>query len=258
MTAAPAPAGLPPRVLGSVFLRLLAIQGSWNYELLVGNGVAFCVEPLLRRLPGGRDGVAYRAALARQAVYFNTHPYLAGLAVGALGRAECDGVPPARIERFRTALCGPLGSVGDRLVWAAWLPACSLVALLLFGVGWSPRGVVLGFLVLYNVPHLALRLWALQAGWRHGLQVAVALGHPVLQHAPRHLGRIAAVVGGLALPLAVHRALGGGIPTTPVPVAVALATPVLAGGLVWSQGRVAGWKATLVLLFLLLLFAVVR
>ncbi|MEN9819009.1 MAG: hypothetical protein RLZ32_2889 [Gemmatimonadota bacterium] len=254
----PAPPPLPARVQADVFLRLLAIQGSWNYELLVGNGIAFCVEPLLRRLPGGTAGASYRAALARQAVYFNTHPYLAGLAVGALGRAECDGVPAARIERFRTALCGPLGSVGDRLVWAAWLPACSLVALLLFGMGGSPRGVALGFLILYNVPHLLLRLWALRAGWQYGMRVATALGHPVLQHAPRYLGRVSAVIGGLALPLAVHRAIGGGDPLAPIPVGVAVVTPLLAGGLVWSQARVAGWRAALVLLGLLVLFAVVR
>ena len=83
---------------------------------------------------------AYRAALARESRYFNAHPYLAGVAVGALTRAELDGVDPARIERFRTALAGPLGSVGDRLVWASWLPFCSLVALCVFGAGGSPAG----------------------------------------------------------------------------------------------------------------------
>jgi hypothetical protein len=41
-------------------------------------------------------------------------------------------------------------------------------------------------------------------------------------------------------------------------VAVAVVTPLLAGGLVWSQARVAGWRAALVLLGLLVLFAVVR
>lgn len=249
---------LPWRLHAAVLLRCLAVQGSWNYELLVGNGIAFCAEPILRRLPGGRSGAAYRAALARQARYFNTHPYLAGLAVGALGRVECDGVPPARVERFRTALCGPLGSVGDRLVWAAWLPACSLVALLLFGLGGSPRGVALGFLILYNIPHLWLRHWALRAGWRYGMRVASALAHPVLQRGPRALGRVSAVVGGLALPLAVHRAIGGGSPWGPVPVGVAVATPLLAVVLVRSQSRVAGWRVVLVLLVLLVLLAVVR
>ena len=70
---------LPLRL--SILLRCLAIQGSWNYEILVGNGMGFCVEPALRQLPGGPDGQPYRDALARQSAYFNAHPYLASLAV---------------------------------------------------------------------------------------------------------------------------------------------------------------------------------
>jgi len=242
----------------SLFLRSLAIQGAWNYEQLVGNGIGFCVEPALRRLPGGVGGTAYREALARQVAYFNTHPYLAGLAIGALARAELEQVPPARIERFRTALCGPLGSVGDRLVWAAWLPACSLVALLLFGLGLSPMAVVIGFLLVYNVGHLWLRGWALRAGWQHGLRVATALGHPVLQHGPRYIGRVSAVLGGLALPLAVHRAIGGPSPLQPIPLGVAVATPLLAVVLVRLQGRAEGWRVVLLLLATFVLFSVLR
>ena len=40
-------------------------------------------EPALRLLPGGVGGPAYRAALARECQYFNAHPYLAAIAVGA-------------------------------------------------------------------------------------------------------------------------------------------------------------------------------
>ena len=116
-----APASLPWRVQLRILFRLFAVQGSWNYEILLGTGIGFCIEPALRLLPGGAHGAAYRAALARQSQYFNCHPYFAGVSVGALAKAELDGESPDRIERFRTALCGPLGSVGDRLVWAAWL-----------------------------------------------------------------------------------------------------------------------------------------
>lgn len=242
----------------AMLVRSLAIQGSWNYEIMVGNGVGFCVEPALRRLPGGPGGTAYRSALARQSAYFNAHPYLATLAIGALARAEVDQVPAARIERFRSALCGPLGSVGDRLVWASWLPACSLAALLLFGAGWTPVGVAVGFLLLYNIGHLGLREWGLRAGWRHGLRVASALGHPVLQHGPRYIGRVAAVLGGLALPLAVHRAIGGGPPLSHIPILVAVATPLLAVVLVRLHGRTEGWRAVLLLLAILVLYSVVR
>lgn len=259
----PAPGELPPPPLpaslrASILLRCLAIQGSWNYEILVGNGMGFCVEPALRGLPGGSEGQAYKDALARQSVYFNAHPYLASLAVGALARAELEQVAPARIERFRTALCGPLGSLGDRLVWAAWLPACSLVALMLFGFRWSPLGVVAGFLLLYNIGHLGLRDWGLRAGWKYGLRVASAMGHPVLQHGPRYIGRVSAVLGGLALPLAVHRAIGGQEPLSPIPMGVAAATPVLAVLLVRLQGRAEGWRVVLLLLAAFVLYSVVR
>lgn len=152
-----------------MFVRLLAVQSAFNYETMVGNGIGFCVEPALRRLPGGTEGDAYRAALARQSQYFNTHPYLAGVAVGALARAELDGEAPERIERFRTALCGPLGALGDRLVWATYLPLCSFAALVVFGAGGSALATALTFLLLYNAGHLGLRIWGLDSGWRHGL-----------------------------------------------------------------------------------------
>ncbi|MFI5310586.1 MAG: PTS system mannose/fructose/sorbose family transporter subunit IID, partial [Gemmatimonadales bacterium] len=152
---------LPFRTRAAMFVRLFAVQGSWNYETMLGNGIAFAVEPALRLLPGGKHGPAYRAALARQGGYFNAHPYLASVAVGALARAELDGEAADRIERFRTASCGPLGSVGDRLVWAGLLPACSLLALVAYGLGAPPTGVVLLFLGSFNAGHVALRAWGL-------------------------------------------------------------------------------------------------
>src|SRR5206468_5227504 len=119
----------------------------WSYEILLGNGIGFRLEPALRFLPEGIHSDHFKSALARESKYFNAHPYLAAVAVGALARAELDGEPPERIERFRTALCGPLGSVGDRLVWAGWLPLCSLASLALFGVGASTLAVVAFFLI---------------------------------------------------------------------------------------------------------------
>src|SRR6266536_6046507 len=95
----------------AIYLRLFSVQGSWNYETLMGTGIGFTIEPALRQLKGGLRSPRYRPALARHCRYFNAHPYLAGIAVGSLARAELDGEDPVRIERFRTALAGPLGSV---------------------------------------------------------------------------------------------------------------------------------------------------
>jgi PTS system mannose-specific IID component len=244
---------IPLRVRLAMYLRLLAVQGSWNYETLNGTGIGFAMEPALRYLPGGIDGPAYRGALARESRYFNTHPYLAGIAVGALVRAELDGVDPVRIERFRTALAGPLGSVGDRLVWASWLPFCSLIALCVYGAGGSPLGVVGTFLLLYNIGHLSLRAWGLQIGLSRGLNVASALGNPVLRQGPQYIGSAAALIAGLALPLALQRVVG---PDT-----------VLAGGIIVSaligililarlREHAEGWRVALGVLAIFVLYSV--
>jgi len=184
----------------AVLARLFTIQAAFTYERMLGIGFAFASEPALRGL-GRRDGgsPAFRAALARQARFFNAHPYLASLAVGASARAEVDGVAPERIERLRSALIGPLGSLGDRLIWAGWLPACAAIALLLVACaagGWA----VVVFLVLYNLMHVGLRVWGLKVGWRAGVGVAGALASPGLQRALEVVAPLAAVAVGAALP----------------------------------------------------------
>jgi PTS system mannose-specific IID component len=101
---------------------------------------------------------------------------------------------------MREALCGPLGSLGDRLVWAGWLPLLSGLALaaVALGAGWTAVAV---FLVVYNIGHVALRWWALKAGWTHGTRVSVALHHPILQRGSNVLAPAMAFVVGAALPL---------------------------------------------------------
>lgn len=236
-----------------MFLRLLAIQGSWNYEILLGNGIGFCLEPALRLLPEGVHSAHFKEALARESKYFNAHPYLAAVAVGALARAELDGESPDRIERFRTALCGPLGSVGDRLVWAGWLPFCSLLALGIFGLGGGPWLVLAVFLGTYNLGHFALRWWGLRTGWTHGLRVASALGNPVLRHGPQQIARVAALATGFAIPLALYRIIG---PGRVLLGSVLLSVIVGALILVRLHGRIEGWRLALAVLSAFALFSV--
>ena len=255
VAAVPATITLPVHVKLEMAIRLLMIQSAWNYELLLGNGLGFCIEPALRFLPGGPGGDAYRQALARESRYFNAHPYLAAVAVGSLARAELEMVNPAKIERFRTALCGPLGSVGDRLVWAGWLPFCSLLALAAYGLGAGPAAVLLLFLGLYNAGHLALRAWGLSVGWRHGMRVAPALATPVLRQGPAHLARAAALLAGIALPLALgriigpgHRLLGGVVVVVALMGALATRLPV------WLQG----WRLSVGVLAIWILYSIAQ
>lgn len=177
----------------SSFLRLFALQASWNYRTLQGNGFVFAVFPLLRELYAGRDE-ELEEALRRHTGHFNAHPYLAGLAVGAVARMEAEGRAPEEIRRFKLAVKGPLGSLGDALIWGGWRPVLVLAALVLGLLSQRPVLVVGGFLVAYNVGHLALRLLAFRIGWEHGSQVGEALRRLAL---PRKAEALAA--GGVLL-----------------------------------------------------------
>ena len=254
MTPTQAPR-LPFRTRVAMITRLFAIQGAWNYETLLGNGIGFCMEPALRLLPGGKKSPEFKAALARESRYFNAHPYFASVAVGALARVELDREPAEKIERFRAALPGPLGSVGDRLIWAGWMPFCSLVALTVFGLGGGPWAVVGTFLILYNVVHVGIRIWGLNTGWNHGLRVASALGHPILRQGPPHVARLAAFAAGIGLPLAIGRVIGSSHRYTGVVVAAA----ILGGAVVVAlQNKIEGWRLTLLVLAIFAVVGMVR
>ncbi|HEV3049404.1 MAG TPA: PTS system mannose/fructose/sorbose family transporter subunit IID, partial [Longimicrobium sp.] len=184
---------LPRSVRRAMLLRSLAVQGSWNYQTLIGTGLAFVLAPALRHVYAD-DPAKLREAVARHAALFNAHPYLAGVAAGALARLEADGVPPEIIDRFKSAVRGSLGSMGDRLVWLTWRPACALlmVALVLAKVNWWIA--VLAFLAAYNALHLWMRTWGLHAGWRDGLQVARALREAPFERLGDRAGDVGAVL----------------------------------------------------------------
>lgn len=191
--------GIPGGVLARAFLRLFAVQGSWNYQTMVGAGLAFALLPVLRHVHG-RDGVD--GAALRHARFFNAHPYLCGVAVGALARMEADGVGSDVQERFKAALRGALGAMGDQLVWGGWRPFCLLLALAAALVGAPWWLVVGGFLAFYNVGHVALRAWGLTVGLQEGTGVARRLRDPWIGRAQGWLATAATFLAGLAAPLA--------------------------------------------------------
>ena len=190
--------------LSAAFLRTFAIQGSWNYRTLLGGGLAYAMLPLLVRIHSG-DPVALRRAVRRHASSFNGHPYLCSVAVGALARLEHDGLDPGKIERFRTALRGPLGAIGDRVVWAGWRPFCLLGAIVAFSLGLEEWKAVLLFLSVYNAGQLWLRLWGFRAGWREGLAVGSVLARSPLKQWATVMIRVNLFLLGLAAVLLVLR-----------------------------------------------------
>lgn len=189
---------LPARVRRSVLLRSFLVQGSWNYETLIGTGFAFVLLPALRYLHRS-DPRALRAAAAHHAELFNSHPYLATLAAGAVARLEAEGAAPEVIDRFKAAVRGSLGSMGDQLIWLAWRPAVALLAIVLLVMGTPWWIAVLAFLLIYNSLHLWLRGWGLELGLREGLAVASSLREAPLGGWSRRAADGGTILTGIAL-----------------------------------------------------------
>lgn len=230
---ATAPRRLRPSVVGRTFLRAFTIQGSWNFRSMIGNGFAFALLPVLRAL---YEGDRLDEAVTRHAEHFNAHPYLANVALGAVARMEAEGRDPELVRRFKQAVGGPLGGLGDTLVWATLLPSTLLLALIMAWVGVRPWLVVLTFLGLYNAGHLALRIWAFRLGLREGKDVAVHLRRARLGGRAEVLARLGSFLVGVFLGLVVLSDPGLGGPRS---FGVLLATAAVGVG-VWGGQR--AWR----------------
>jgi PTS system mannose-specific IID component len=209
------------------YARLLAVQGAWNYERMLGVGMGYAAEPLLEDLES-TDPTRHTEAVVRSAEFFNCHPYLAGLALGATVKAEYEATPGPQIARLRTALCSPLGALGDQLFWSGILPAlvgATLVALGLHAGAW----VILAFLLIYNVIRLATGYWSLTTGLESGMNVGRSIANSLLPQAARLAGPVAAFTVGMAIPVVASWTLGWSRPSQ-----VILALAVAAVGVVLS------------------------
>jgi PTS system mannose-specific IID component len=187
--------------------RLLAIQATWNFERMQGIGMGHAAEPLLEELKTG-DAARQADAVVRSAEFFNCHPYLAGVALGATVRAEYEGVPGPQIVRLRTALCGPLGALGDRLFWTGVVPLMVSAACLAVVEGEGMVAIVV-LLVIYNALRLATGVWALNAGLRSGIRVSSAISGSWLTRAAERVGPAAGLLVGIAIPKVAAWLLAG-------------------------------------------------
>jgi PTS system mannose-specific IID component len=187
------------------YWRLLAVQGAWNYERMTGIGLGYAAEPLLQELRAA-DPARHAEALVRSAEYFNSHPYLAGLALGAQVRAEDEGASGDLVTRLRTALTSPLGSLGDQFFWAGLVPAAMGAVLLVVALG-GPA-LVIGVVVAgYAGIRFWTGYWSLRTGLASGPQISAAVGHSWLARWAPRLGSAAGFFIGLMLPVVAARLL---------------------------------------------------
>lgn len=165
------------RDLIAVFFRSFLIQAVWNFKSLVSVGMCFALVPVARRLCDKKK--VCTKFLKRHLYFFNSHPFFASYALGAITRLEEDRVKgiikdETQIENFKNALIGPLGAIGDQYFWASIKPGAILVGLtgvtLFSDFYWQLFFLAIS-LVLYNVPHFYIRAFGLWEGYHKGYAI---------------------------------------------------------------------------------------
>lgn len=191
-------------VLTRVLLRSFVIQGSWNYRSLIASGFAFALLPALRVMYRDEPERLHEAVRRHHTELFNSHPYLSPLALGAVAVLETEESPET-VSRFKAAVRGSLGTLGDRLVWSGWRPVCALAALSLQALGATWWVCIGAYFLVYNAGHIGLRVYSFRLGLRHGKRVGEELRKSPVQKANGWLDVTGALLVGVMLPLIVTR-----------------------------------------------------
>ena len=199
-----------------VWLRLLLLQTSWNYQRMQGLGFLFAILPGLRKIYS-EDKM--RAASIRHAGYFNTHPYLAPLVAGAVLKLEEERAIHGEdrsidIDDFKEIVAAPYAAIGDALFWGGLRPLAAAVTLFfaIKGIIWAP----LIFLLLYNLVPFWFRIVFFEYGYRHGIQSVDFIQEHNLADWAIHTKEAAVVVlGGLCAFLVFFHLTEQQLPTWP-------------------------------------------
>jgi len=156
---------IPLRVRRRVWFRQFLLQACWNYEGMQNVGFAYSILPALRDRYEGRPE-EFSRALKRHLEFFNTHPSMATVILGAAVRLEervAEGKVDARaVGTFKVGLMGSLGAIGDSYFWGALKPMASVAGAILAFV--HPLLGIAMLLFLYNSSHLVLRFRGFAAG----------------------------------------------------------------------------------------------
>ncbi len=178
-----------------LYLRSFFVQNGWCYERMMALGLVWILKPVTKKLFVTTE--EQKSFLKRHLLVFNANPYLVNYALGAVVKLEEDKIPTEQIERFKSSLRGPLGAIGDRLIWQNLRPALLILGLVLcitIGV-WG----VLIFWMLFNLYQAYLRAKGIVKGYGLGLRMPEELTKGYLQNMTEWSGRTGAVLLGILL-----------------------------------------------------------
>jgi len=183
------------KILRGLWFRSFFLQTGFNYERMQALGWCWAISPFLKRLSIDDKSGFYQDNLES----FNANPYISTYAVGAVAKLEEEKKDRETILRLKNSLRGPLGSLGDNLIWKGVRPALLTLGIITSGwFGWWGAAL---FLVLFNGFQIYLRRRGLKKGYQLGEQIFKEFSGNFWRKAPQTYGALGAVLLGLMLTL---------------------------------------------------------
>jgi mannose/fructose/N-acetylgalactosamine-specific phosphotransferase system component IID len=168
---------LPLKDLLAILWRSFFIQTGWNFKSMISIGFCFALMPIAKKICANPEEL--NDFFKRHVGFFNSHPYFASYAIGAVTRLEEERkqthVPSEEvIDKFKNALIGPLGAIGDQCCWFVMRPASLIVGLTGVAFSQTMQAKILFLLltfILYNIPHIYIRVKGVLDGYGYGIDV---------------------------------------------------------------------------------------
>ena len=157
-------------VKSAVNVGALGMEFSWTYYKQMN--IAFClmVANMLKKIYAGRPD-DYAEALHRHCAFFNITvqfaPFVGGIAMAMEEKVARGEIEPESVNDVKAALMGPLSGIGDSIFLSTLRVVAAAVGISLCQAG-NPFGPI-AFLLIYNVPGFALRIWGAVKGYELGV-----------------------------------------------------------------------------------------
>ncbi|MEF9967746.1 MAG: PTS system mannose/fructose/sorbose family transporter subunit IID, partial [Longicatena sp.] len=153
-----------------VFWRAFLLPSCYSMDIMQAPGFAYSMIPVLEKLYSDDKEKLAEACSRHSEVYNNTFamsPLVLGISSAmeeeAANNEEFD---VSSINNIKVALMGPLAGIGDTFFWGTFRIIGSGI-----GISLAQQGSILGpllFLLIYNIPHILVRIYGIKLGYKFG------------------------------------------------------------------------------------------
>ena len=169
--------------LNSIFWRTFTTSHAWHFERQQHMAFAFAMIPTIKKLYDNREDLI--AAYKRHLEFYNCQttmqPLIAGISAAMEEEnANNEEFDTSSISSMKVALMGPLAGIGDSLIAGTLRIIATGIAAGLCMSG-SLAGPLL-FLLIYNIPTIALRWIGVKYGYGLGANIIGKISDADVMH----------------------------------------------------------------------------